>query len=86
MKWRGWTQRQLALALGLRAPGLVSQILLDKKRPGLDTAHPLERVTAEPREDGAIWGAGPIRTEEWEPSIEAALLEVTRPRPRRRAA
>lgn len=64
LTWRGWRHPQLASACGCK-PAFVSHVLLGRKRPGLDIAHAIERVTGEARDDGARWDDGPIRTEEW---------------------
>lgn len=80
MEWRGWSQTETAEALGVHQTTL-SKILLRKRGAGLDVAAGLERVTAQPREDGAVWPDGPIRAAEWahpptvaptDPAVESA--------------
>lgn len=78
LSWRGWTRAELAEACSevirrrakgtpetLCSPAMVSQILLGKKRPGLDIAHAIEAVTQQKRDDGELWPGGAVRTEEW---------------------
>lgn len=62
--WRGWSKAALAAAIDVD-PSTITKVALGQRGAGLDLAVGLERVTAEPREDGETWPAGPIRAAEW---------------------
>lgn len=61
---RGLSQSDAAREIGC-SQVFVSELLRGEKLPGLQTAHAIERATAD-------WARGPIRTEEWLPKDEAA--------------
>lgn len=84
MKWRGWSQAEFAEACGGGThQATISKLETGARRPGLELAHAIERVTAEPRDDGKRFPAGPILATSWlndaKPSRRGA-----RPAPRRR--
>ena len=64
MSWRGWSQTEMAEALGVHQTTL-SKILLRQRGTGLEVAAAIERVTSQPRQDGEVWSEGPIRATEW---------------------
>lgn len=59
-----WSQETLAKRCHC-SQAMISQIVLGSKRPGLASAHAIERVTVEKNAAGRRWPKGPIRTEEW---------------------
>ncbi len=66
-QWATWSKlsdKAIAERLGCD-PSYPRKLRHERRRPGLDVAHAIERVTAEAREDGECWTPGPIRTEEW---------------------
>lgn len=63
-EWTGRTQASIAADLGCSAV-FVGYLVRGERAPGLELAHAVERLTVEPRGDGATWPGGPIRTEEW---------------------
>jgi transcriptional regulator with XRE-family HTH domain len=69
MAWSGLTQSDLAARIGVHQT-FVGRLLAGSRAPGLDVAVAIERVTAEPREDGERWPEGPIAVEEWVASDE----------------
>lgn len=60
----GLSDAEIAKRLGCD-PSYPRKILRHDRRPGLDLAHAIERLSAAPRADGEVWPEGPIRTEEW---------------------
>lgn len=66
VQWSGFSDAEIARRLGCDAslPGKIRRGVSDR-RPGLDLAHAIERVTGTRRADGKKWSGGPIRTEEW---------------------
>ena len=62
--WAGLTQSSLAARLGVHQT-FVGRLIAGHRSPGLDAAVAIERVTGEPRGDGEVWPAGPIRVAEW---------------------
>lgn len=76
LAWLGVSEAEVARRLDCDA-SYPRRIRNGERRPGIDVAAALERVTAEPREDGAVWPEGPIRAVEWvavdhQPSVEPA--------------
>lgn len=64
MQWRDWTQVQLGTALGCHQT-FAGRLLSGERHVGLRHAFALERLTSEPREDGATFPGGPIRAADW---------------------
>lgn len=72
LQWTGWSQQQLAVRLDVHQTS-IGRLLSGARGPGVDVVHTIEKLTAEPREDGEVWPDGPIRTEEWvESKVDAA--------------
>jgi hypothetical protein len=65
MTWTGLSEREIARRLGCDQSYPGKLIAQHDRRPGLEVAHAIERLTAEPRDDGKRWREPPIRTEEW---------------------
>ena len=66
MKWSGWTQERLAAECGDGThQTTVSKVVHGKLRPPLALVVVVERLSAEPREDGERWDEAPIRADEW---------------------
>jgi hypothetical protein len=82
--WSGLTDAEVARRLGcdVSYPGKLRRVGYDK-RPGLDVAHAIERISAAPRDDGKTWKEPAIRTEEW---LDPPKKMVARPTRRRRRA
>jgi hypothetical protein len=64
LAWRGWSKAALAAAIDVD-PSTVTKVALGQRGAGLELAVGIERVTAEPRDDGETWPDGPIRVAEW---------------------
>lgn len=73
MQWAGLNPRQAAEKLGVDA-SYPWKLIHQKRKPGLDFALSIQRVTAQPRADGEVWTEPPIRVEEWS---EAAPSETS---------
>lgn len=64
VSWLGVSEAEVARRLDCDA-SYPRRIRLGERRPGLDVALAIERVTSQPREDGEVWSEGPIRATEW---------------------
>jgi transcriptional regulator with XRE-family HTH domain len=64
MAWANLTQSGFAARIHVHQT-FVGRLLSGSRAPGLDAALAIERVTAEPRDDGETWPSGPIRVAEW---------------------
>jgi len=82
MKWRGWSQAEFAEACGgATHQATISKLETGARRPGLELAVAIERVTSEPRDDGKRFPAGPILATSW---LADAKPSRRRRTPRRR--
>lgn len=77
MAWASLTQSGLAARIHVHQT-FVGRLLAGSRAPGLDAALAIERVTAEPREDGEVWPGGPIRPAEWTRDEEHVSTVETR--------
>ena len=63
--WTGLSEAEIARRLKCD-PSYPRKIRLGERRViGVDLACAIEEQSALPREDGEVWGDGPIRVEEW---------------------
>lgn len=71
LDWRAWTQAELARRTGV-AQATISKLVRSVRGPSLSLALAIERLTAEPKDDGETWANGPIRADEWVTSHDGA--------------
>lgn len=65
LKWSGWTQERLAAECGGGTHQATISKVVHGREPSVAIAVTIERVTSEPRDDGATWDEPPILAREW---------------------